>query len=156
MTQVSQFRTLCIYPWMDCCGLRWPTAQTLNQLDYSLDLTAVLEDDGDTITGANICMAPSTPTLDAQPLFMQVTGGVVTVWIAGGVPGRDSLVQVEVETSGNRVHEFLVSLLISRTAAAYPLVAPLNLGYGTPVYWPPRDGGLIFSAPDDSGYLALL
>ena len=115
-------------------ALWWPTAEPDDVLDYSLDWSAILADAGDTIASAAVSVAPSgAGELTASSLA--VVGGVMTVWLTGGVPGRAYTVRAEIATVNGRTIERLIGLRINAALATWPFPLPPSLGFGTPVTW---------------------
>jgi hypothetical protein len=107
----------------------WPVKQPEDELDYSLDFTALLDDVGDYIASASVSMAPSGGS-DAQPTLLSIYGNLVTVWIGGGVAGRTSMATIGVQTTMGRTFEMFVNIQVSLLSATWPLPAPSSTGPG--------------------------
>ncbi len=115
--------------------LRWPVAEPGASLDYSLDLTAPLADIADTIVSASVAVSPSGAG-EMAVLGLTVTGALLTAILAGGVPGRNYKIKVDVTTGGGDVFEYYVGLLVDQSVATMmPPLAPPNPGFGTAVTW---------------------
>lgn len=114
-------------------SLRWPMAEPDEALDYSLDVSALLSDVGDTIASASLAVSPSgAGELAASDLT--VAGGIITGWLSGGVAGRRYTARIEAVT-GTRTFEWLVGLRIDPALATYPLAAAPSSGFGTVLTW---------------------
>jgi hypothetical protein len=72
-------------------------------LDYAVDWREWLAPDGDTITDSAWTAEPGI-TIEQDPA-PTATGGVVTVWLSGGVTGRSYLVTNRITTALGRVDE---------------------------------------------------
>lgn len=157
---------------------QWPSRQPDDVLDYTFDLSAPLAVEDDWIVSVAASMTPSnlpgaiagranyTEALfgwpinsavaqplpfEAQPLRVLVIDNVVTVWIANGVPGRQSTVRLTMMTAAGRTNEFLIGLKTSATLQRGVLLPPPSPFFSVPVTWNlPR---LNFSQPFNSMYL---
>jgi hypothetical protein len=115
-------------------ALRWSAAQPDDDLDYSLDLSALLTDAGDTLSSVSLSTSPwGAGELVASNLT--AAGSIITAWLSGGVPGRDYTVKVEAQTVGGRLLEYLPHLLIGPDLAANPIPAPPNAGFSVALTW---------------------
>lgn len=84
------------------------TQQTRDELDYDVDFTRWLPD-GDTITSAT-----AAPHIEGEleVVAAQAVGGVVKVWIKGGVDGKTYIITVLISTEGGRVKEIEFKLRV--------------------------------------------
>lgn len=110
----------------------WPVAQPDDDLDYSIDIAAVLEEINDTIASASVASAPSG-TGELTIVSVAINGDVITSWLSGGVAGRTYCIDISVTTTGGRVFVFCVHLPISAILATNPIPLPPNPGYSSPV-----------------------
>jgi hypothetical protein len=145
--------------------LRWPVAEPDEVLDYSLDVSSLLSDVGDTIASATLAVSPSgAGELVASAL--SVLGGVITGWLGGGVAGRRYVVRIQAVTNGARSFSRLVGLPIDPTLATCPLPAAPDLDFGPVITWNPGaivtgqpmrlvDAGLVATGVDPSTALLL-
>lgn len=99
----STARTLLLWP---ADGrLRWPDKAAAEMLDYTLDASALQETGADTLTAS----------LVAGPLNVEaavVRGGLLTVWLGGGVAGTDYPLDVRLATASGRAARRVVRLLV--------------------------------------------
>ena len=131
MPIISANRTITIIPpWT--ASLQWPTAQPDDILDYALNVTAALADVGDTIVTATVCAAPSGFG-ELAINSIAFSGGLITVWLAGGVAGRVYYVNINAYTTAGREFSWFVRLAISAILAINPIPPPTNPGYSTPI-----------------------
>jgi hypothetical protein len=114
--------------------LQWPMAEPADLLDYSLDYTAPLEDDTDSIAFASIAVAPSG-TGELAIFDITVAGAVLTAWLSGGVAGRVYRAAVTVETATGRAIELLAGLTIDPALESLPLAPPPSTGFGVAQTW---------------------
>lgn len=112
--------------------LAWPEAEPSDDLDYSLDVSAALDEVNDTIASVAVSVAPSGSG-EMSPHDVSFSGGVITVWLSGGAPTRAYGVQVAVTTAANRRLSYFVSIFVSADTAVLPVPPPPYPGYGTPV-----------------------
>lgn len=136
-----------IYP-----PLRWPVAEPDDNLDYSLSIALELADVADTVVSFSVSISPDDGALVAGNLAVE--GSLLTVWLAGGIPGRDYRIKIEVGTLATRAYEWLVQLLIDPTLGTYPPPAYPAPGFSPPVVW--LSFALDFSEDGNSQYLALI
>jgi len=131
MPIISANRTITIVPpWT--ASLQWPIAQPDDILDYALDVTSALADVGDAIVTATVCAAPygaGELTINS----ISFSGGVITVWLAGGVAGRVYFVNLVAFTTAGREFSWYVRLPISARLAEIPIPIPPYPGYSTPI-----------------------
>jgi hypothetical protein len=78
-------------------------------LDYSFDWTPWLTDAADSIASYSVmATGPGGATISTH----SNTGGVVTAWVAGGVPGRTSVLTCHIITGAGRIDERSIWLQI--------------------------------------------
>ena len=94
--------------------LAWPAKLLGDVLDYSLDLTNWLADEGDTISGT-----PTASTVLSGLTIgaLTVAGSVITVWLSSGATGATYGVNIAVVTAGGRTETFQVLLPIGADAS---------------------------------------
>jgi hypothetical protein len=130
---------------------RWPFKLPADVADYSFDcsgeLTAPVFIIGasaigegaigvpDTIIAVSLSIAPSG-TGELQASSLSVTSTVVTMWLAGGVAGREYTVQLVITTAEGRSLTTLITLPMDPTLATYPAIDPPSDGFGTALNWP--------------------
>ena len=90
-------------------GLTWSGKVASDVLDFTLDLTAWLNDDCDSLLRATVGFDDTTLIQRALVL----TSSMVTVWLGGGSPGGTSMVTVAASTFGGRAAGFAVALPIA-------------------------------------------
>jgi hypothetical protein len=138
--------------------LRWPLAEPEDVLDYSIDVSLLLADVADTIVAAEAAVAPSGSG-ELAGSNLSVAGGVITLWLAGGVPGRDYVIQVSCVTAAQRGFGFRIALAVDNALAAEPGPPP-SPGFGAPLLWGRalpvialEDGTGAVLLENDAGYL---
>lgn len=119
--------------------LRWNTKQPGDVLDYTYDATDDLTDCltcvADLVQSVAISVRPSG-TGELLPLAIAVSGSLIVVRLAGGVPGRNYIVRIAAAGASGQTYEFNIGLLINPLlAAAWPLLPPPSTGYGTATVW---------------------
>ena len=117
-------------PWVP--ALVWPEAEPDDDLDYSLDISAALDEVGDAIASVDVSVAPSGSG-EMSPHSASFSGNVITVWLAGGAPSRVYYVQVVVTTVADRRFSYFVAVSVSADTAVSSVPPPPSPGYGTPV-----------------------
>jgi hypothetical protein len=128
MIVISANRTIVLTPsWQP--PLTWPTAEPDDSLDYSLDVTAAIEDATDAITVATAMVAPSG-TGEVVASNITVANNVISLYLTGGVAGRTYMVNLTATTAANRVFQWYVYLPIDPRLAAVPVPPPPSPGYG--------------------------
>jgi hypothetical protein len=91
-------------------GLAWPSKLPLDTLDFSLDLSAWLQDAADTI----VSVAASERSDGLTVATPTSTSGIVTAWLSGGLfRAAPYLVDIVVTTVGGRVEDFLITICVS-------------------------------------------
>lgn len=134
MSETSANRALSLDPpWQ--AALAWPMAQPADVLDYSLDVSAALADIGSTLAGISVSAAPSGAG-ELTVNSASFSGGVITVWLAGGVPSRSYTVQIVATTADAQELTWFVALPIDPAQAVPPIPVPPSPGYGAPVVYP--------------------
>jgi len=86
----------------------WPNKDPDEVLDYSIDWSAQMAADGDTIASAE-WIVPAELTKGAEV----VTGNIVTVWLSGGTAARSHFVTSRITTTAGRVMDRSARLLIT-------------------------------------------
>lgn len=127
--------------------------QPLTDTTYTLDLSPYL-DDGEFPIAVSFAISPSGSG-EAVPVLVSVDDVIATVRISGGVPGRNYIDELIIETSEQNIYQVLVGQVCSPILAGFPVPPPPNPGFGTPVVWnytPEFD----FTQPLNSGYIALV
>jgi hypothetical protein len=113
----------------------WPAAETDDNLDYSLDMTPLLNNGTDAIASTALSSAPSG-TGELQITALSFVGALITAQLAGGVGGRNYIVKFAVLTTHGNTFDVPVRLTINRALnvpPVYPLAAPPSLGFSTPL-----------------------
>jgi hypothetical protein len=135
---ISALRTVAISPvapFTASPGYRWLwVAEPADDLDYYADVTAMLQDVGDSAASATFAISPSG-TGELQAVSFSVSGYLAQVWLTGGVPGRFYQSQLSIVTAAGRQFSFLIGLQMDTALAANPLPTPPSLGFGTPISW---------------------
>lgn len=128
----------------------FPTKNPADVLDFTIDLSAWLEDGGwDVMTSVTVTPATTTPgdAAIAPPLI--VSAGEVTAWLSFGVQGGTYDLEYQVVTQFGRTLTFNVSLPISN---ALPIPSPPS-GPPVPVNWQLRFAQLDFRVGVNMIYL---
>ena len=160
--QAAPSRTIVLEPNQPLRGLGeaparlvWPAKASADQIDYAVDPTAILAEEGDALVGASATVTtPGTPT-DLALLWCSIIDGAVVLLTGGGAPGTTIPVAVSIVTAAGRRRLELIRIPVSEDSpATAPLPVPV-LASGIPV--PPNailvDAGVLI-APDGRPYLA--
>lgn len=86
----------------------WPSKRAAEVLDYSVDWSAVLAEDGDTITTATWIVPVGLTKGDEQ-----LESGVMTVMLSGGTAQTTYSITSRIATAGGRTHERVNSLAVT-------------------------------------------
>ena len=110
-------------------------------LDYTASVQAALTDPNtgapDPLVSLTLAVAPSgAGEMVVSQLSVDHTGLLVTFWLAGGVAGRNYILNLVATTAAGRVYQWLLSVAIDATLASYPPPAPPSPGFGAAVLWP--------------------
>jgi hypothetical protein len=112
---VSAFRTLALADYLptisrgvviSAAPMWWPPKQNFEELDFSLDATAAMQEVGDTFVKASARVSRSGLT-DAIVTDLTVSGSVLTVWIDLGSPGTFYSVLIQAWTAVGRSFNWL-------------------------------------------------
>lgn len=114
--------------------LRWATVEPDANLDWSLDITAILADVADTIAEVSWAIAPSG-TGERQIARVSVSGGVITGQLVGGVAGRDYENEIIVTGLSGLIWEWNVGQFLDPWDAVFPSPAPPSAGFGVAITW---------------------
>lgn len=109
--------------------LSWPMAEPDDHLDYGLDVSAAISDASDTITSASACVAPSGVG-EVVASNLSVSNNVITLYLTGGVAGRQYTVNLTANTAAGRTFVWYVYLPIDPTLASVPIPPPPSPYYG--------------------------
>lgn len=129
---------------------QWPTAKPSDNLDYYLDASAPLSEAGDVLSSVMVDIMPSGSgeLVASKP---GTVGGVISIWLTGGVPSRAYLVRFIAAGESGRAWEWLIGLSIDVALAAYPVPKPPQPGFGSSVTWSvPEYFSFDFSIPENS------
>ncbi|MDR3533955.1 MAG: hypothetical protein P4L90_25745 [Rhodopila sp.] len=102
---------------------------------YSLDVSAWLCEQEDTLTRVTLDAAPSGEG-ELIPWYVSVDGAIIHARMFGGVAARIYRVRVIATAASERQQEWLVSLPIDPSLAVYPVPSPPNPDFGEPIMWP--------------------
>lgn len=131
----------------------WPSKKTVETLTYALDMTDWLADAGGDELATVSATIPWSVSGDAQALQLFVTGSIINVQIAGGLPGATYAVSLSGTTmlSNNFAEEPLLPIEAPFTEAGEPTPTPPTTTAATLTwaYAPSLD----FSAAANSMYL---
>jgi hypothetical protein len=108
--------------------LRWPAKSPGSQLDYSVNLAAVLGETQDTIASFAFVVNGTGPTLTNadQPL---VPGScTVTTILSGGTSIQDNSLTLQVTTAAGLVYEIDIWVLVERMAPSDLMSPPVVVG----------------------------
>ena len=91
-------------------ALRWPDKLPLDTLDYTLDLSAWLVDESDTI--ASVVAFERNNGLSVTNAV--ASASLIVMWISGGIYSPTPyFIDVVVTTTGGRVEDFAISILVA-------------------------------------------
>jgi hypothetical protein len=108
----------------------FPPAQPGCDLDYSIDVTALLADVGDILAAISLAIAPSGSG-ELAALDLAVNGSVITAQFGGGVAGRVYRIAVTAMGASGRVWTWHFGLTVGRPSELCP--PPPNPGFGMPI-----------------------
>jgi hypothetical protein len=78
-----------------------------------------------------------------QALDLAVSGGLITVQLAGGVPRRPYVAKITIGFASGRELQVGIGISVSPLFATGPYVDPPSRGFGTPITW--TSGASIFA-----------
>lgn len=87
--------------------IAWPPKDPDDVLDYSIDFSAILEADGDTLSAISWTF-PIGLTKDSQA----EASGVALVWISGGTDGVRYQIGCRATTTGGRTYDRTAELTV--------------------------------------------
>lgn len=90
--------------------MQWPPKDPDDVLDYSIDWSAVLEADGDTISGV-VWTFPDGLTKQSD----SVEGSATFAWISGGADGARYSVGCRITTAGGRIYDRTMSISVRQS-----------------------------------------
>lgn len=109
--------------------LRWPTHAPGAVLDYSIDLSAEMTADTDTV--ASVTMTSGGDLVLSKT---SVTPTIATLWLGGGGAGTDYVVTVAITTAAGRVYVFAVMLFCGvGVMSSAPVYQLLNAEFAAPL-----------------------
>lgn len=135
---------------------RWPKKEPDEDLDYTWDVEKVLRDRCagavDPLVSITLAVKPSgTGEMSYSRLSVNDTGFRVSVWLAGGVPGRDYTVNIKAVSQAGRKYQWPIGVEIDRFfAPSWPPPPAPCPEYGSELTWT-ADGTLA----NNTGFLAL-
>lgn len=121
--------------------LAWPQAEPGDDLDYGLDLTALMLDASDVPATIEAMVMPSGAG-ELAILDLTCDGTVAAIQLSGGVAGRTYRVSLAVGTVAGRTFVLLVSLPIDPAQEVLPVIVPPDWGFGAQVSW--TSGATVF------------
>lgn len=130
-------------------ALWWPSPQPTSDLDYGLDVSALLLASSDSVAVAQLEIAPSGSG-ELQAIDLGLIGEVIVAQLTGGVQGRTYTIEITVTGASGRVWASVVYLLVDASAAQppppwwVPPPAP-SPGFGTPITY--TAGGVTVFGP---------
>lgn len=92
--------------------LRWPAKAPGDTLDYALDLSAWLAEDGDALTQVVASIAPAGPA-DLSLVWIAIYAGLPTLLLTGGVAGTDYAIALLATTAAGRQAGFPMRLCVN-------------------------------------------
>lgn len=115
----------------------WPVKEPLEFADFSYDAT-------NDITSGTVVDPIVAITFNFRPSGageivasrLTLTGNIITVWLADGMPGRVYLYQLEFTTVAGRTFQILIGQVCDPLLAGIQVPLPLVPGFGTPLTWP--------------------
>lgn len=114
--------------------LQWPVARVADFLDYKLDVTAPVVQNGDEISSILLSIAPSgSGELTATDLYSE--GGLIKANLSEGLPGRLYRIRIDVNTLLGRDFSWVVNLPIEADYAVYSVNPPPDPGFGQASQW---------------------
>lgn len=98
-------------------ALSWPSKAAVEQLDYTLDLTAWLADGADSAVSLVVAIAPSGNVQDLAIVWQLLLNGRAIILLGGGQPGLAYLVTLQVATTNGRIALFDIALQMTADPA---------------------------------------
>ncbi|AQS88284.1 hypothetical protein AA101099_1760 [Neoasaia chiangmaiensis NBRC 101099] len=113
-------------------SLVWIPKAPTDLLDFALDPTDWLADSGDMLSSMQVVLPAAQIMGDLVALWAGPLNGMAAVFLAGGQPGTNVTIAVQIETAAGRRHTEQVSVQINAaTSAGAVASAPiLSGGYG--------------------------
>lgn len=113
----------------------------LARLDYTEDVREVITNPSsgavDPLVALSLMCRPSGDgELEISGLTLDLTGFLVTFWVAGGVPERVYTLSLVGTTEAGREYQWEFGQVISAVDATTPLPPPPNPWFGTAISWP--------------------
>lgn len=111
-----------------------PRKESGTTSSYTYDATSDVTFSGivDTIVSATFAASPGG---EIVPSMLSVSGALVTVWLTGGVAGRNYVESLFLTTLGGRTVEVLLGQVCDAVLSQTPLTPPANPGFGTAITW---------------------
>ena len=119
-------------------SLVFPAKTPGSILNYTYNATpSVTNADGsvDTVVSSTIATSPSGAG-EMYSVRLRVSANIVTVWMAGGVPGRQYIHRLTLGTYSGATLEVFIGQLCDPLLAASPLPPPQSPYFGAYVTWP--------------------
>lgn len=129
-----------------------PAKEPETTRDYTYDASG---DDLSVLVGAAFSTKPSGAG-ELTALSLSLVGDVVTVWLTGGVAGRNYIHKLLLTDSDGRTQEVLLGQVCDAVLSQQPIPPPApSPGFGT-VITTTLAYSLDFSNPFDSAYIAVI
>ena len=135
---MSQTMTYCCYA-IPGAPSWWPRKLPAASLDYSLDISCAVDPSTDIISFVEAACAPSGSASELQISDLTVSGTILTLNCASGVPTRVYTISFLVSMVDGRTYEFLVYQGIPPGLPGYSVPYPLSPTYGTAITWSMND-----------------
>jgi len=125
---ISQNRVLKIVPpWQTVYS--WPVSEAGSVLDYSLDVSAAIDDNVSQVSHVTAAIAPSgSGELTATSLSYQ--NGVIKIWLSNGKNGRIYTINFKIFCISGLEFSFLVEVPFTPVSNVAPAPSPY---YGNPI-----------------------
>lgn len=114
--------------------LQWPMAQVSDFLNYKLDVTAPIVQNGDDISSILLSIAPSGAG-ELSASYLRSDGGVIKANLSQGLAGRLYRVRIDVNTLLGRDFSWVVNLPIDADHEVYSVNPPTDPGFGPTSQW---------------------
>lgn len=115
--------------------LQWPIAEANESLDYSVDLTTLYAETGDSNEFIYASVAPSG-TGELSIVSLDATSTTLDIYLSGGVPGRVYKIRLDIVTGQGREYSLIVILPIDNSCVPFAAPLPPSPDFGPITMWP--------------------
>lgn len=114
--------------------LQWPVAEISDFLDYKLNVTAPVVQNGDEISSVLLSIAPYGAG-ELTTSNLRADGGVIKANLSQGLSGRLYRVKIDVNTLLGRDFSWTVNLPVNADYSIYSVNPPTDTGFGPTSQW---------------------